>query len=184
MIHKDIYGLVLAGGRSVRMGTDKGLLDYNGKPQREFMFDLLSKVCEKVFTSCRKEQNVPDSLNPIPDKFEYEGPINGILSGIQTNQGKAWLIIAVDMPYVDLQALLHLLNNRDQSKVATCYLHEAENFPEPLLTLWEPAAYSKLDAYATAGNISPRYFLESNAVKIVKPTNNQILVNINTPKER
>jgi molybdenum cofactor guanylyltransferase len=183
MIHTDVYGLVLAGGRSVRMGTDKGLLDYKGKPQREHAFDLLSSICEQVFTSCRTEQNVPGFLHPIADSFDYSGPINGILSGMQTHPDKAWLILAVDMPFVDLAALEFLLNKRDKSKFATCFLHEAENFPEPLLTLWEPSAYPQLLAYAAAGNISPRIFLESNPVKIVKPADKKVLLNINYPKD-
>lgn len=183
MIHTDVYGLVLAGGRSARMGTDKGLMDYNGKPQREYLFGLLSNVCEQVFTSCRKEQNIPLFLNPIPDKFDYKGPINGILSGMHAHPEKAWLIIAVDMPFVDLQAIQCLLSKRDKVKVATCFLHEPENFPEPLLTLWEPAAYPLLNAYATEGNISPRMFLESNAIKIVKPPDKKVLSNINYPKD-
>jgi molybdopterin-guanine dinucleotide biosynthesis protein A len=184
MIHTDVYGLVLAGGHSVRMGTDKGLLDYKGKPQREYMFDLLSNVCEQVFTSCRTEQNVPGFLHPIADHFDYEGPINGILSGIQTHPDKAWLVIAVDMPFVDLPALEVLLSNRDKNKLATCFLNEAENFPEPLLTIWEPAAYPQLGAYAAAGNISPRMFLESNPIKTVKPADKKILLNINYPKDK
>ena len=183
MIHTDVYGLVLAGGRSVRMGTDKGLLDYKGKPQREHAFDLLSSICERVFTSCRTEQNIPGSLYPIADKFDYSGPLNGILSGMQTHADKAWLIIAVDMPFVDLASLELLLSNRDKSKFATCFLHETENFPEPLLTLWEPSAYPQLLAYAAAGNISPRFFLESNPVKIVKPADKKVLLNVNYPKD-
>ena len=184
MIHTDVYGLVLAGGRSVRMGTDKGLLDYKGKPQREYLFDLLSGICERVFTSCRKEQNIPSSLNPITDKFDYDGPINGILSGIQSHADKAWLIIAVDMPFVDLPALEFLLKNRQKNKLATCFLHEPENFPEPLLTLWEPSAYPLLVAYASSGNISPKLFLESNAINAVKPPEKKVLSNINYPKDR
>ena len=183
MIYTDVYGLILAGGKSVRMGTDKGLLDYKGKPQREYLFDLLSKLCEHVFTSCRKEQNVPSSLNPITDKFDYTGPINGILSGLQTNPEKAWLIIAVDMPFVDQPSLEFLLKNRQKNKVATCFLHEPENFPEPLLTLWEPAAYPLLVSYAAGGNISPRLFLESNPVGVLKPPEKKILSNINYKKD-
>lgn len=183
MIHKDVYGLVLAGGRSVRMGTDKGLLDYKGKPQREYLFDLLSNLCECVFTSCRAEQKLPYTLNPIADKFEYEGPLNGILSAIQTHPEKAWLTVAVDMPFVDLAALQFLLANRDPNKMATCFLHVPENFPEPLLTLWEPAAYPDLITYAAAGNISPRVFLETSPIKTLKPVDKRILLNVNYPKD-
>ena len=183
MIHPDVYGLVLAGGRSIRMGTDKGLMDYKGTPQREYLFQLLSNVCERVFTSCRKEQNVPLSLNPITDKFDYDGPINGILSGIHTHPDKAWLIIAVDMPFIDLPSLQCLMLNREKTKVATCFLHQPENFPEPLLTLWEPKAYPLLLAYASEGNISPRIFLETNPVKVINPPDKRVLSNINYPKD-
>lgn len=179
MVHSDVYGLVLAGGRSIRMGTDKGLLEYKGKPQREYLFELLSSVCERAFTSCRKEQNVPSLFQPIIDKFDYEGPINGILSAIETHSDKAWLIVAVDMPFVDEASLQFLLTKRDKSKLATCFLHEPENFPEPLLTLWEPAAYPKLSEYASKGNISPRMFLESNVIKAVRPPDKKVLCNIN-----
>ena len=183
MIHTDVYGLVLAGGRSIRMGSDKGLLNYKGKPQREYLFDLLSNVCERVFTSCRQEQNISENLHPIHDKFDYSGPINGILSGMEAHPEKAWLIIAVDMPFVDLAALQWLLKNREKNMLATCFLNEQENFPEPLLTLWEPAAYPLLSAYAAAGNISPRFFLASSAIKTVKPPDKKILSNINYPKD-
>ena len=131
MIHTDVYGLVLAGGRSVRMGSDKGLMDYKGKPQREYLFELLSKVCERVFTSCRSEQNVPLSLNPITDKFDYEGPINGILSGIQTHPDMAWLIVAVDMPFVDLPTIQCLLRSRENNTVATCFFTNLKIFRNP-----------------------------------------------------
>lgn len=165
------------------MGTDKGLLEYKGKPQREHLFEMLSNICERAFTSCRAEQNIPASLNPITDKFDYNSPINGILSGMETHPDKAWLIIAVDMPFVDIPTLEFLLKNRQNDKVATCFLHEPENFPEPLLTLWEPSAYTQLLAFAAAGNISPRLFLESSAVNMVKPPDKRILSNINYPKD-
>lgn len=183
MIHEDVYGLVLAGGRSIRMGTDKGLLEYKGKPQREYLFELLSDVCERTFTSCRKEQNVPSAFNPIIDKFDYEGPINGIISAISSHSDKAWLIVAVDMPFVDVTSLQFLLGKRDKTKLATCYLHEPENFPEPLLTLWEPAAYPTLSEYARKGNISPRIFLESSPIKTIKPPDKKVLSNINYRKD-
>ncbi|HMR57448.1 MAG TPA: NTP transferase domain-containing protein [Cyclobacteriaceae bacterium] len=183
MIYTDIYGLVLAGGLSTRMGTDKRLLAYHGKPHGEFLFDLLYHVCERVHTSCRKEQLISASLNPIPDKYNYPGPINGIISAMETNPEKAWLIVAVDMPRVTLPTLDYLIRNRDKTKVATCFLHEPENFIEPLLTLWEPKALPLVTEYAAAGNTSPRLFLEANPIHSLRAPDQKILSNINTPED-
>jgi molybdopterin-guanine dinucleotide biosynthesis protein A len=178
------FGLVLAGGLSTRMGTDKSLLDYRGKPQREYLFELLSGFCTRVFTSCRKGQDVPPALNPIVDSFAYPGPINGILSAFQLYPQNAWLIVAVDMPFVDAEALKLLLNNREGSKLATCFLNTREKFPEPLLTLWEPAAYQPLKRFVESGNISPRVFLETHDINTLLPPTEKILLNINYPKDK
>ena len=160
------YGLVLSGGKSTRMGKDKSLIAYHeGKPQRQYVFDLLSDCCENVFTSCRKEQEIPKPLNPLPDRYDFGGPINGILSAFALHPDKAWLVVAVDMPNITSQTLLTLLSQRDPNRLATCFLHPLENAPEPLLTLWEPAAFPLLLENAREGNISPRSCLRSSEVK-------------------
>lgn len=166
------------------MGMDKSLLDYKGKPQREYLFDLLSKYCSHVFTSCRKDQDVPSALSPIVDYYSFPGPINGILSAFHKHPQTSWLILAVDMPFVDGIALELLIKQRDKSKVATCFLHSPDKFPEPLLTLWEPAAYLLLLNFAESGNISPRAFLEQADIKTIPAPNEKILLNINYPENR
>ena len=51
-----LYGLVLAGGLSTRMKTDKGLIAYHGVPQRTYLYKLLKEVCDEAYISIRKEQ--------------------------------------------------------------------------------------------------------------------------------
>ena len=177
--HHDMYGLVLAGGKSTRMGTDKGSLDYHGMPQREFLFNILNKFCHKVFTSCYAGQNIPKELNPLEDQYEIKGPMNGILSALKQDPDKAWIIVAVDMPCVVDKVFEQLISNRNKKKVATCFYNESEKFPEPLLTIWEPTALPLLLAFVEEGRTSPRDFLTSNSVQLIIPEDPKILLGIN-----
>jgi molybdopterin-guanine dinucleotide biosynthesis protein A len=178
-----VYGLVLSGGKSSRMGKDKGLLTYHHKPQREYLFELLSKYCEVVFTSCRSDQKMPDTLNPVVDHYAFESPLNGIMSAFGKYPDKAWLIVAVDMPYVNENALGFLIKHRDPQKVATCFYNAEAKLPEPLLTLWEPLAYPLLLKFLEEGKISPRDFLKRNDVKMIDPPEEGTLMNVNSPED-
>lgn len=177
----NVNGLVLAGGHSTRMGVDKGLLVYRDVPQREFMFHLLAKYCTRVFTSCRNDQRVPDELKPIRDRFDVSGPLNGILSAFQYNRDVAWLVVAVDMPFVDARAIDMLLRQRDINKVATCFFNKETERPEPLLTLWESHAYPLLLKFVVNGNASPQEFLRTHPVHMIEPPHEKTLININHP---
>lgn len=183
MSSTDLNGLVLSGGRSTRMGKDKGLITYHDKPQREYLFELLARHCHAVFTSCYAGQEVPAHLNPLIDEYDLHSPINGVLTAFKKNPEKAWLIIAVDMPNVNDQVLKLLTNNRDQNKVATCFYNIETKLPEPLLTIWEPSALPLLLKFVAAGKASPRDFLTSHAVKVVDIPDNKILFNVNSPDQ-
>lgn len=182
-MNTQLYGLVLSGGKSTRMGSDKGLISYHGKPQREHLFDLLSRCCAAVFTSCNAEQQVPEQLNPIVDQFNLQSPLNGILTAFRKFSDKAWLAIAVDMPYVDDHVLHTLITHRDSNKVATCFYNASEKLPDPLLTIWEPAAYPLLLKFIEQGRISPRDFLSTHHAQMIHPPSDKTLLNINTPGE-
>lgn len=183
MMCSDLNGLVLAGGKSSRMGKDKSRIVYHGTPQREFLFALLSRFCLKVYTSCRNGQDVPDNLNPLPDLYSFESPLNGILTAFDKQPDSAWLVVAVDMPNVDEKAIDFLIQNRDASKVATCYYNEETRLPEPLLTIWEPHTLSQLRKFSEAGKISPRDFLSTHNVHTVKTPDHTILKNVNSPED-
>jgi molybdopterin-guanine dinucleotide biosynthesis protein A len=182
MISK-INGLILAGGRSRRMGHDKSLIAFHNKPQREYLFDLLNTLCDQVYTSCKKSDEVPPSLNPLPDQFEIESPINGILSAFNQNSATAWLTVPVDMPEVNQETLNYLIKHRSSNHIATCFFDSEGKNPEPLLTLWEPQSASLLKEFYDAGNISPRDFLKHSNVNIISVADARALRNINSPDE-
>ncbi|MEO7991322.1 MAG: NTP transferase domain-containing protein [Chryseolinea sp.] len=178
-----LFGLILAGGKSSRMGFDKGSIDYHGQPQREYLFDLLGKYCSQVFTSCKNANDIPKTLNPLPDQFQINSPLNGILSAFQFNKDVAWLTIPVDMPLIDGAVIEFLIKHRDPSKTATCFFDSDGKNPEPLFTLWEPLAWDGLQKFHHSEKISPRDFLKQSEITILSVPNNRYLTNINSEEE-
>ena len=181
-----IHGLVLAGGKSVRMGKDKGAIDYHGKPQREYAFDMLNVLCEKTFLSGRKEQ-VQEWKTQFPiiaDTFTGLGPFGAILSAFRENPNAAWLCVACDLPLLTEKALQQLIAHRDPSKIATAFYNSDTKFPEPLITIWEPKSYPTLLHFLSLGYSCPRKVLINSDVKVVRLMDESVLVNVNTEEER
>ena len=182
-----VYGLVLAGGRSVRMGQDKGAIQWYGTEQRYHMHALLSNVCEKVFISCRAAQktDISDNYSCICDTHTDTGPIFALLSAFEYRSDVAWFVVACDLPLLDVVSIHLLLQNRNQSCIATTYQSPHDGLPEPLVTIWEPNAYPLLQQYVADGYRCPRKVLIHNPdkVSIIKTHNPLVLVNANTPED-
>ncbi|MFT6948846.1 MAG: molybdopterin-guanine dinucleotide biosynthesis protein A, partial [Vicingaceae bacterium] len=168
-----LYGLVLSGGKSTRMGTDKGLIEYHGVPQREYLYNLLSQVCENTFISLREEQ-----------ENEFKGPYNGLLSAHKKYPEVAWLVLACDLPLMDLDALKELISQRDSEKESTAFALKENPLPEPLCAIWEPHALQQSITYLESGNgTCPRKYLINHDTKLVFPKNENVLLNANSDED-
>jgi molybdenum cofactor guanylyltransferase len=179
-----VNGLVLSGGKSTRMGSDKGSLNYHGIPQRRHVFNLLAAHCKAVFVSCNGEQakNIAD-LPVMQDSFLGLGPLGGILSAFQQNPNVAWLTIACDLPYLNAETIDYLITHRNPSKMATAFLDADGVFPEPLVTIWEPRAYPILLQFLSQGYSCPRKALINSDVEILKAPDAFAFKNVNTTEE-
>lgn len=181
-----LHGLVLAGGKSVRMGQDKGTMQWHGKEQRYYMADLLQKYCqEEVFISCRPEQaaDLDENYKSLPDTFSGLGPYGAILSAFREKPDAAWLVVACDLPMLDQNTLGHLISNRSVSSVATTFESPHDGFPEPLITIWEPKSYPLLLSFLSQGYTCPRKVLRNSEIHMLKPNRAEALLNVNTPEE-
>jgi len=180
-----LKGLVLAGGKSTRMNRDKGKIDYHGKEQRLYMYDLLSKLTTESFLSIRKEQldEFQTEEPTIEDVFIGLGPYGAILSAFQNDPNAGWLVTACDQPLLNEDTLKHLISKRNPSKLATAFYNSETDFPEPLVTIWEPRAYSRMLYFLSLGYSCPRKVLINSDIELVKLENEQVLRNANTPEE-
>ena len=186
IIGPKIYGLVLAGGKSTRMGKDKGMIPYHGMPQRDYIYHLLSRVCTETFVSIRPDQqkDFPEDMESIVDNDAYRGPYNGLLSAHDKFPGVAWLVLACDLPLIDLASLQELIAARDPNAMATAFADKENPLPEPLCAIWEPRSLEASKAYLESGNgTCPRKFLINNETKLVFPRDANVLLNANSEEE-
>ncbi|WP_298782143.1 NTP transferase domain-containing protein [uncultured Polaribacter sp.] len=174
-----VKGLVLVGGKSTRMGTDKSELDYFGKPQKEVVKELLENNNLETFYAV---QNASEKEDEIHDKFLNLGPFGGICSAFQKDPNAAWFVLATDIPFVDEEIIKLVLKHRNPSKVATAIKGKGKEFVEPLITIYEPKAYAILLQYLAQGYSCPRKMLINSDVEIVE-VDDSFIRNVNTPEE-
>ena len=185
-----VYGLVLTGGQSTRMGRDKASLIYHGQTQLEWVMDLLEPYVEKAFISVRPGQNDPvrARFEQIVDTRDGLGPIAGIMAAQARYPEAAWLVLACDLPFLDDSTLRYLLAQRDPTRPATAFRSKNANpkhdgLPEPLCAIYEPSSREAILAHVASGKDCPRKFLINAGPKLLDQPNAQALDNVNTPEE-
>jgi molybdopterin-guanine dinucleotide biosynthesis protein A len=179
-----MYGLILAGGQSSRMGQPKSLISYHGKPQYLFLLELLGQYCEAVYISCKPEQEHWFSPFPtLPDNsfFGDIGPMGGVLSAFEVYDGP-WLVVGCDYPYLHAKDLDWLLRWRNPDALATVFEHPESHLPEPLIAVYEPGAGVRLRELQAIGQQSLRRFLEFARVEKVAPMRVECLRSVDDPE--
>jgi molybdenum cofactor guanylyltransferase len=181
-----VYGLVLAGGKSSRMYSDKAALHYRGRAQLTAAMQLVAPLVARAFVSVRADQ-VHDPLRAgfaqIVDREADVGPIAGIMAAQAQFADVAWLVVACDLPFLDAGTLKQLMAARDAARAATAYLSSHDGLPEPLCAIYEPASATTLAAYLREGRQCPRGFLLKGDVRLLAAANPHALDNINTRAE-
>jgi molybdopterin-guanine dinucleotide biosynthesis protein A len=180
-----LYGLVLAGGESRRMGRDKALLDYHGRPQLDWAFDLLSRHCGRVFVSVRAAHGCDAARAALPQIIDGElgaGPIAGIAAAQAAHPDAAWLVVACDLPFLSDTTLGCLVARRGRQPV-TAFRSAHDGLPEPLCAIYEPASRDAIIEFIGTGRHCPRKFILASGVPLAELPEATALDNVNTPEE-
>ena len=180
-----LYGLVLAGGESRRMGRDKATLAYRGRTQLEAAYELVARHCERAFVSVRGDQvrePVRAALPQIVDVHPGIGPIAGIEAAQAEYPEVAWLVVACDLPFLGDATIARLIGRRGAHPV-TAYRSTHDGLPEPLCAIYEPGMRAAvLDAIAQGRNC-PRKLVIASGVPLLEQSDPESLDNVNTPDE-
>ncbi|MEO8664171.1 MAG: NTP transferase domain-containing protein [Ignavibacteria bacterium] len=181
----NLTGLIICGGQSRRMGSDKSLLDYYGSPHSQYLFQLLEKFCTQVYLSLNESQsrNTDGTRAHITDAEEYSdiGPMSALLSAWQKFPSESLLVVGCDYPFVSEGEIKRLIQNR--KGLATCFINPGKNIYEPLLTVYESAFHSIAMQNYLKQNYSLSKILENENVNLIYPSSSFTLRNANTKDE-
>jgi len=112
-------GIILAGGESKRIGTDKGLIDLNGRPLIRYVIESVRPVVDEIIVVVGSEERVPyyrnavdDDVQIVPDLYDDGSPMIGLITGLTHAKGDFAVVAACDMPFInsDLVDILFLLS--------------------------------------------------------------------------
>jgi molybdenum cofactor guanylyltransferase len=191
-MRKLLHGLVLAGGRSSRMGSDKAvLLHPDGRTLARRCYDLLREVgCEVVMISLRADQEIPEgfegvrNLQIVRDPAGSSlGPLAGIASGMDSQPEADWLVVACDLPRLDLATLSQLTTSVKTDEPFLAYRSEFDGLPEPLCTFYSQAALPILKQAQADDFRCPRKILIRNGCRLLEPVTPRALDNANSPED-
>jgi len=186
-LRSDIAGVILAGGKSSRMGQDKALLGMNGKPFIQQIAEELQKVFTRVIIV--SDRAVPYKFLDLPvyeDIFKNCGPLAGIHSAFSHSRSDKIFVVSTDTPLINPGAIRYLL---DLQYTNEAIVYSIDDAIQPLFGIYDRTCLSLLEDHLTKKQYSVLKFIKSIDTNIIPASSvtrfdvSQLLMNINTQED-
>ncbi|NOT50426.1 MAG: molybdenum cofactor guanylyltransferase [Chitinophagaceae bacterium] len=109
-LEKNITAIILAGGKSSRMGTEKGLVIFNGKPLVQHVIDALKKITDNIIIITQDPAYSTFGLSCYPDIYKDKGALGGIYTGLVNSPSQKNIVVGCDMPFLSQNILNGLIS--------------------------------------------------------------------------
>jgi molybdopterin-guanine dinucleotide biosynthesis protein A len=162
-----VTGLILAGGASRRMGRDKALLVFEGERLIDRAIQRLAPHCREVLVASGDGRRLDVPVMQIADDPAVEGPLAGLLAGLDAAGSADVAVVSVDAPFIDLAVLALCQRLRGAAPVAAPVV---DGVVQPLHAVWDRSAALALRRAAAAGERSPRRLVTHLGGHLVSPT--------------
>lgn len=190
-----LSAVLLAGGKSSRMGQDKALLAPKGIAMIRHCFDVAAAVSESVYVVTpwpeRYQEILPKECRfvreePLFGSTETHGPLVGLLQGLDVVETSSeWvLVLACDLPNLRLDVFegwLNYLENSSEEMMA--FLPKDERGWQPLCGFYRHRCLRLMEEYIIQGGRSFQGWLQTVPVQELPLADRQILFNCNTVED-
>ena len=159
-----ITGIILSGGQSTRMGTDKALIQINEKTLLENEIDICKPVLSEILVSSNNPDHGKFGAKIIPDEFTNCGPLSGIYSCLKQSETDWNFVISVDAAFVKPEFIQYLIDQIDDFD-AIVPLHD--NGIEPLISMYHKNGLDEMLKHLKSGNFKMQNLINVINTKFV-----------------
>ena len=147
---KALTGIVLAGGKGIRLGRNKGMAYLNGRHLIEYVIDNLQACCNEVLISSNSDQCKQFNLPVIPDIYQAKGPMAGIHACLQASSSQHNVVISVDTPFAGPELIKHIVGHH-KNVMITAPWYEQDHY-EPLCAYYNKKVLPYMEEFFNNGN--------------------------------
>ncbi|MBM6926536.1 molybdenum cofactor guanylyltransferase [Pseudoflavonifractor phocaeensis] len=180
--------VILAGGRSSRMGRDKAVLELEGRSFLERLVRRYETAFDRVYVSSpRRGTYTLPGAEELPDLRPGRGPLAGLEAAFLSTAAETVFLTAVDLPFGDPALALHL--TAELGEADACLIRRTDGEPEPLFAVYRRTCLPDLQACLEEGRGAMKALLDRLSCRMVEESAlegwdlDHILQNVNTPED-
>jgi len=178
---KNITGIILAGGKSSRMGSDKGFVMYKNKAFIQHIIEAIQPLVQDIIIVSNNPDYDIFKLKRVHDLIENAGPLAGVYTGLNYTTTQNNLVVSCDVPLINTETLKKLTENIDDS-IDVIQL-ESLGKTMPLIAMYKKQCKDICLTLLQEGERRLRVALNNLKVKtiILNKKQEKYTTNINTP---
>ena len=188
MNNRDITGIILAGGQSSRMGTDKAFIRLGNKTFIEHTCELIRPYCREIMISTNNlNKYLHAEYRIFADEIKGLGPIGGIYTCLKHSGTKENLVVAVDIPFINSGLIQYLLSFTGEAELVMPLIRGGS--PEPLCAVYSRSVIKYLEAMIAEKDLKVQHLMNRCNTKVVQIRkeldfyDDQLFFNVNTPDD-
>jgi molybdopterin-guanine dinucleotide biosynthesis protein A/molybdopterin converting factor small subunit len=161
-----LTAIILAGGRSSRMGTPKALLPFGGEPLIVHIVRRLQPLFREIVVVAAPDGRLPSMpVTVVHDDVAYQGPVGGIYYGLKAAAGEFGFVTSCDSAFSNAALVSHLISLRDGYDVV---VPRWEDRLQPLLAIYRKTVLPHLEAQLANGDLRPVHLFDKVRTRIVE----------------
>ena len=180
--------VVLAGGRSSRMGRDKLMLDAGGRTLLERVVSRFSEEFDELYLSVAEAEKYPEiAARRVVDIYRGAGPLSGLHAALKSIPGDGVFLVAADLPYACPKAAMRIIELGGDKDV--CIIRLPDGRIEPLFGYYRKTLLPRCEEAITSGDYSMSGIIQNADTKYIAPDmlgelwDENLILNINYPED-